>query len=169
MGMGLQDLRYAIRFLWTHPSFTAASVLTGSFARFSAVAIDLISLAAAQLAARAGDHSGRASAGEAMMAAKALRERTLGDLLGKAAGGYSRLAITDLTLDSRAVRPGAAFVALRGGYTIDTNRSHCKPVLASDEREADAQLSKKWRRRSSKPRSRSRSWASSPRARKTKL
>jgi UDP-N-acetylmuramoyl-L-alanyl-D-glutamate--2,6-diaminopimelate ligase len=49
-----------------------------------------------------------------MMAAKALRERTLGELLGKAAGGYSRLAITDLTLDSRTVRPGAAFVALRG-------------------------------------------------------
>jgi len=49
------------------------------------------------------------------MAAFARRERTLGDLLGKGAGGYSRLAITDLTLDSRAVRPGAAFVALRGG------------------------------------------------------
>jgi UDP-N-acetylmuramoyl-L-alanyl-D-glutamate--2,6-diaminopimelate ligase len=49
-----------------------------------------------------------------MMAAFARRERTLGDLLGKAAGGYSRLAITDLTLDSRVVRPGAAFVALRG-------------------------------------------------------
>ena len=48
------------------------------------------------------------------MAAKALRERTVGDLLGKAAGGYSRLAITDLTLDSRSVRPGAAFVALQG-------------------------------------------------------
>jgi UDP-N-acetylmuramyl tripeptide synthase len=50
-----------------------------------------------------------------MMAAKALRARTLGDLLGKGAGGYARLGITDLTLDSRAVRPGAAFVALRGG------------------------------------------------------
>ena len=43
------------------------------------------------------------------------RERTLGDVLGKGAGRYSRLAIADLTLDSRAVRPGAAFVALRGG------------------------------------------------------
>jgi UDP-N-acetylmuramoyl-L-alanyl-D-glutamate--2,6-diaminopimelate ligase len=49
-----------------------------------------------------------------MMAAFARRERTLGELLGKAAGGYARLAITDLTLDSRGVRPGAAFIALRG-------------------------------------------------------
>ena len=48
------------------------------------------------------------------MAAFARRERTLGDLLGQGAGRYSRLEITDLTLDSRAVRPGAAFVALRG-------------------------------------------------------
>jgi UDP-N-acetylmuramoyl-L-alanyl-D-glutamate--2,6-diaminopimelate ligase len=50
-----------------------------------------------------------------MMAAIARRERTLGDVLGSAAGRYTRLAITDLTLDSRAVVPGAAFVALRGG------------------------------------------------------
>jgi UDP-N-acetylmuramoyl-L-alanyl-D-glutamate--2,6-diaminopimelate ligase len=50
-----------------------------------------------------------------MMAALARRERTLGDVLGSAAGRYARLAITDLTLDSRAVVPGAAFVALRGG------------------------------------------------------
>jgi UDP-N-acetylmuramoyl-L-alanyl-D-glutamate--2,6-diaminopimelate ligase len=49
-----------------------------------------------------------------MMAAFARRERTLGDVLGSAAGRYARLAITDLTLDSRAVVPGAAFVALRG-------------------------------------------------------
>jgi UDP-N-acetylmuramoyl-L-alanyl-D-glutamate--2,6-diaminopimelate ligase len=49
-----------------------------------------------------------------MMAAFARRERTLGELLGKAAGSYTRLAITDLTLDSRGVRPGAAFLALRG-------------------------------------------------------
>ena len=49
------------------------------------------------------------------MAALARRERTLGDLLGQDAGRYSRLVVTDLTLDSRAVRPGAAFVALRGG------------------------------------------------------
>ena len=48
------------------------------------------------------------------MAAFARRERTLGDLLGQDAGRYSRLSVTDLTLDSRAVRPGAAFVALRG-------------------------------------------------------
>ena len=44
----------------------------------------------------------RASAGEAMMAALAARDRTLGELLGAGAGGYARLAITDLTLDSRA-------------------------------------------------------------------
>jgi UDP-N-acetylmuramoyl-L-alanyl-D-glutamate--2,6-diaminopimelate ligase len=49
-----------------------------------------------------------------MMAALAARDRTLGDLLGSAAGGYARLGITDLTLDSRAVRPGAAFVAVPG-------------------------------------------------------
>ena len=49
------------------------------------------------------------------MAALARRELTLGDLLGQDAGRYSRLAVTDLTLDSRAVRPGAAFVAVRGG------------------------------------------------------
>jgi UDP-N-acetylmuramoyl-L-alanyl-D-glutamate--2,6-diaminopimelate ligase len=50
-----------------------------------------------------------------MMAAFAPRERTLGDVLGSAAGRYTTLAVTDLTLDSRTVVPGAAFVALRGG------------------------------------------------------
>jgi UDP-N-acetylmuramoyl-L-alanyl-D-glutamate--2,6-diaminopimelate ligase len=50
-----------------------------------------------------------------MMAARAARGRTLGDLLGSAAGGYARLGISDLTLDSRAVGPGAAFVAVAGG------------------------------------------------------
>jgi len=49
------------------------------------------------------------------MAALARRERTLGDLLGGSAGRHARVPITDLTLDSRVVRPGAAFVALRGG------------------------------------------------------
>jgi UDP-N-acetylmuramoyl-L-alanyl-D-glutamate--2,6-diaminopimelate ligase len=49
-----------------------------------------------------------------MMAALARRARTLGDVLGGGAGRYARLEITDLTLDSRAVRPGAAFVAVRG-------------------------------------------------------
>jgi len=48
------------------------------------------------------------------MAALARRPRTLGDLLGAGAGRYARLEITDLTLDSRAVRPGAAFFALPG-------------------------------------------------------
>ena len=49
-----------------------------------------------------------------MMAALAERDRTLGDLLGAGAGGYARLGVTDLTLDSRAVRPGAAFLAVPG-------------------------------------------------------
>jgi UDP-N-acetylmuramoyl-L-alanyl-D-glutamate--2,6-diaminopimelate ligase len=49
-----------------------------------------------------------------MMAALTTRGRTLGDLLGSAAGGYARLGITDLTLDSRTVRAGAAFVAVPG-------------------------------------------------------
>jgi UDP-N-acetylmuramoyl-L-alanyl-D-glutamate--2,6-diaminopimelate ligase len=50
-----------------------------------------------------------------MMPALAARGRSLGELLGARAGGYGRLAITDLTLDSRQVTPGAAFVALAGG------------------------------------------------------
>jgi UDP-N-acetylmuramoyl-L-alanyl-D-glutamate--2,6-diaminopimelate ligase len=49
-----------------------------------------------------------------MMAALAARGRTLGDLLGSGAGGYARLAITNLTLDSRQVGPGEAFVAVPG-------------------------------------------------------
>lgn len=49
-----------------------------------------------------------------MMPALATRDRTLGELLGSAADGYARLGITDLTLDSRQVRPGAAFVAVPG-------------------------------------------------------
>jgi UDP-N-acetylmuramoyl-L-alanyl-D-glutamate--2,6-diaminopimelate ligase len=49
-----------------------------------------------------------------MMAALARRARTLGDLLGSAAGRFGGLEISDLTLDSRQVTPGAAFVALAG-------------------------------------------------------
>jgi UDP-N-acetylmuramoyl-L-alanyl-D-glutamate--2,6-diaminopimelate ligase len=49
-----------------------------------------------------------------MMAAFAARAQTLGELLGGAAGGHSRLVVTDLVLDSRQVRPGAAFVAIPG-------------------------------------------------------
>ena len=49
-----------------------------------------------------------------MMALQLRQDRTLGDLLGAGAGGYARLPITDLTLDSRQVTPGAAFVALAG-------------------------------------------------------
>ena len=50
-----------------------------------------------------------------MMAAVAARGRTLGDVLGAEAGAHARLALTDLTLDSRGVRPGAAFIAVQGG------------------------------------------------------
>jgi UDP-N-acetylmuramyl pentapeptide synthase len=49
-----------------------------------------------------------------MMTALAAHGRMLGDALGADAGGYARLAITDFTLDSREVVPGAAFVALAG-------------------------------------------------------
>jgi len=50
-----------------------------------------------------------------MMAAKAAsRGRTLAEILGADAGAYGRTEITDLTLDSREVVPGAAFVALQG-------------------------------------------------------
>jgi len=49
-----------------------------------------------------------------MMPALAPRDRILGEILGSDAGGYARLPLTDLTLDSREVVPGAAFVALQG-------------------------------------------------------
>jgi UDP-N-acetylmuramoyl-L-alanyl-D-glutamate--2,6-diaminopimelate ligase len=49
-----------------------------------------------------------------MMAAAAAPARTLGDLLGAEAGRYARVPVTDLTLDSRTVRPGALFVAVQG-------------------------------------------------------
>jgi UDP-N-acetylmuramoyl-L-alanyl-D-glutamate--2,6-diaminopimelate ligase len=50
-----------------------------------------------------------------MMAAPlASGDRTLGEILGAQAGSYARLRVADLTLDSREVRPGAAFVALEG-------------------------------------------------------
>jgi UDP-N-acetylmuramoyl-L-alanyl-D-glutamate--2,6-diaminopimelate ligase len=49
-----------------------------------------------------------------MAAARSRQARTVGDLLGEAAGAHAKLVITDLTLDSRQVTPGAAFVALAG-------------------------------------------------------
>jgi len=50
-----------------------------------------------------------------MMAAKlASRGRALGEILGADAGAHARTEISDLTLDSREVTPGAAFVALQG-------------------------------------------------------
>lgn len=51
-----------------------------------------------------------------MMAARlAAAVRTLGDLLGPEARDLAALPIEDLVLDSRDVRGGAAFVAVRGG------------------------------------------------------
>ncbi len=51
-----------------------------------------------------------------MMAARRTTEwTTLGDLLGADARGLAGLAIGDLVLDGRDARPGAAFVAVRGG------------------------------------------------------
>jgi UDP-N-acetylmuramoyl-L-alanyl-D-glutamate--2,6-diaminopimelate ligase len=59
-----------------------------------------------------------------MMAELATGPRTLGDLLGGAAGAFARLVVTDLTLDSRRVTPGAAFVAVPGarGHGLDFAR-----------------------------------------------
>ncbi|HEU4619346.1 MAG TPA: UDP-N-acetylmuramoyl-L-alanyl-D-glutamate--2,6-diaminopimelate ligase, partial [Gammaproteobacteria bacterium] len=53
-----------------------------------------------------------------MMAARiAARETALGDLLGADAGDLAGVAVADLVLDSREIRPGAAFVAVQGGKT----------------------------------------------------
>jgi UDP-N-acetylmuramoyl-L-alanyl-D-glutamate--2,6-diaminopimelate ligase len=49
-----------------------------------------------------------------MMAALAVTAMTLGELVGAAAGHHAGIEITDLTLDSREVKPGTAFVALQG-------------------------------------------------------
>ena len=50
-----------------------------------------------------------------MMAAQlASRGRPLAEILGADSGLYARTEITDLTLDSREIVPGAAFVALQG-------------------------------------------------------
>jgi UDP-N-acetylmuramoyl-L-alanyl-D-glutamate--2,6-diaminopimelate ligase len=49
-----------------------------------------------------------------MMAALATHGRMLGEILGADAGSFARLPVTDLTLDSREIVPGAAFVALEG-------------------------------------------------------
>lgn len=59
-----------------------------------------------------------------MMAALATGPRTLGEVLGSEAGAYARLVVTDLTLDSRRIAPGAAFVAVPGarGHGLDHAR-----------------------------------------------
>ena len=49
-----------------------------------------------------------------MMAALATAAMTLGELFGSAAGNMAGVEIEDLVLDSRQVRPGAAFLALPG-------------------------------------------------------
>ncbi|HEX5048327.1 MAG TPA: UDP-N-acetylmuramoyl-L-alanyl-D-glutamate--2,6-diaminopimelate ligase [Gammaproteobacteria bacterium] len=64
-----------------------------------------------------------------MMAVRLPRGRTLGDLLGAGAGGYARLPLTDLTLDSRKVTAGAAFVALPGARTHGLD--HAAQALAN--------------------------------------
>jgi UDP-N-acetylmuramoyl-L-alanyl-D-glutamate--2,6-diaminopimelate ligase len=48
------------------------------------------------------------------MMAAAIAAMSLGELLGSAAGAYADIAVTDLTIDSRQVSSGAAFVALPG-------------------------------------------------------
>jgi UDP-N-acetylmuramoyl-L-alanyl-D-glutamate--2,6-diaminopimelate ligase len=63
-----------------------------------------------------------------MMARLEAGGRTLGELLGPAAGGYGRLPISDLTLDSRQVTPGAAFVAVAGGR--EHGLAHAAEALA---------------------------------------
>ncbi len=49
-----------------------------------------------------------------MAARRTTQSTTLGDLLGADAGGLTGLAVTDLVLDSRDARAGAAFVAVQG-------------------------------------------------------
>jgi len=49
-----------------------------------------------------------------MMAALATAAMTLGELFGPAAGNLSGVQVEDLVLDSRQVRPGAAFLAVQG-------------------------------------------------------
>ncbi len=52
-----------------------------------------------------------------MMAALATAAMTLGELLGSAAGDLRGVEIEDLVLDSRQVRPGAAFLAIAGSQS----------------------------------------------------
>ena len=63
-----------------------------------------------------------------MAAARSSRGKTVGDLLGEAAGAYAKLVITDLTLDNRQVTPGAAFVAVAGAR--DHGLSYAAQALA---------------------------------------
>jgi UDP-N-acetylmuramoyl-L-alanyl-D-glutamate--2,6-diaminopimelate ligase len=49
-----------------------------------------------------------------MIAALASPGRMLGEVLGPEAGSFARLSVTDFSLDSREIVPGAAFVALAG-------------------------------------------------------
>ena len=63
-----------------------------------------------------------------MMAALTVTAMTLGELLGTGAGAHASASIRDLVLDSRAVQPGAAFVALRGAS--DHGLRHAPDALA---------------------------------------
>ncbi len=62
------------------------------------------------------------------MAAFTESGKTLGDLLGSSAGPYARLVVTDLTLDSRQVAAGAAFLALPGAR--EHGLAHAREALA---------------------------------------
>src|SRR5690606_39880187 len=67
--------------------------------------------------------------GVAMMAAAlTVTAMTLGELVGPGAGALASTPIRDLVLDSRAVQPGAAFVALRGAR--DHGLRHAADALA---------------------------------------
>jgi len=52
-----------------------------------------------------------------MMAALATTAMTLGELFGAAAGNLSGVQVDDLVLDSRQIRPGAAFLAVQGSQS----------------------------------------------------
>ncbi len=94
-------------------AYYGADVAAPVFANIVTGALRVLAVPPDALPRGAADRR-RAGAGAAMMAALAPRDRILGEILGADAGAYARLAITDLTLDSREVVPGAAFVALQG-------------------------------------------------------
>ena len=82
-----------------------------------------------------------------MMAALTVTAITLGELLGPSAGAHAEARISDLVLDSRDARAGAAFVAVQGGrehgmrYAADASARGAAAVLYDPEdRDAAAGL-----------------------------